>query len=845
MIISDKIYFSVLIDKVQEEEFLQYGDVMQFHLIETAGASLPIIYLKILVRDKDIMNKFKSNNAIKVSVGNSKEDADTFLFHPLEPAPNKDPSDTGWEVELVGFIGNNSYMFEQASTTYEGNSLFVVDSVMKDYIGKKVTLTEGNNVITEEGKTIGEYICTNFNRTNEEQVVWRRNNSTAAYFVADTLLHADVRPSFPLFTFDRYQTFYVRDINKLIKAGPAITFTAESPDDENCIQFINNFNVESYKTMYDLYSGFGKTTEMVDAKSGLKSFIKAMNEPILASSSVSEKVENVTNTLSLNNTQSTNVHKTYNLAFAYNTNRLMSLSSMTGVLYTAGNYHHKLKPTDLVAIREGSRDSDIDGMYLVDTIVTTANFASGDFVTVYYVTRDNKNNVENYIPSKDNILKIKDKLYNELLNTISNLKYAYATAIKFIDGRFLSEVLSYAIETKNNLLRGFNVSGVMLDLADRYKGTLNSLIATGNSLLNTLFDMIFPYQIANSLRDFVTMERNSLGVISKYVSEYVPIDVQGVVMTLIEALYGVTDTLNSISEDNKGTTVAQQQPTQNEYIEEGKGKVKDIITDFEKNTTGLDIPFPIVELTESQSLLPESELRELVADKTISELINANYLTENLVSPFKSILLGESPIDFSIIEAINKNAGDTMYYRFWGTYEGTVESLYAWIANDKLVFTKDEIISNNTRLYNYDFTPYMGHSFKVEEINGEWAVVNVDNPQDPVAAIRIESYDTTSENTIILDSYKVKQGFKDKYRTLPCTKLISATKNTKIFFACPSIETNVKFYINSKRVELESFETDLGYKSVYGTPLKYTVYYTTTGYNSNSVLFEVKQGGMV
>ena len=861
MEISNQIYLNILINEVQEEEFIKYEDIMQFFLIETAGASLPIIYLKILVRDKDIMNKFQSNNTVKVSVGNSKEDADTFEFHPLAPAPNKDPADAGWEIELVGFLGNNAYMFEQLSTTYEGNSLFVVDSVMQNYFGKEVILSEDNNTITENNKTIGKYIYTNFSGTNENQVVWRRNNTTAAYFVADTLLHADVRPSFPLFGFDRYQTFYVRDIDKLIKNGPTITFTAEEPKDSNEIQYINNFNVDSYKMMYDLYSGFSKTTEIQDVKSGLKSFIKAMNEPILASSSISDKVEGISTTLSINNTKSTNVHKTYDEAFAYNSNRLVALSSMVSVLYTAGKYHHKLKPTDLVTIKTGDRDTEISGRYLIDTVITTVNFGSGDFVTLYYVTRDNKNNVQNYTPVKTDWIKVKDKFYNDLLKTISNLKYAYATAVQFIDGRFMSDVLSYAIETKNNLLRGFRISGVMIDLADRYKGTLNSLIATGNALLNTLFDMIFPYQIANSLRDFVTMERNSLGVISKYVSEYVPIDVQDIVMKLIESLYGVTDTLNSIAEDNKGTvTVAQQQPVQNEYIAEGKQKVDNIVKGFERNTTGLDVPFPIVDLTESEALLPDDELKEFVADKTISELANAGYLTEDDTQQFKDILLGTEPINFEIINTINKNAGDTMNYRFWGTYEGNVEFLYAWQAKDTLVYTKDtlvytkdtlvytkdEVISNKTRLFMNDFTPYMGESFKVEQIENQWVITYRENPEDNyTVAQRNKEYDTTSENTILLDSYIVKKGYKDKYRTLPCTKLIGATKNSKIFFACPSSEANVKFYINSKRVELPSFETDLGYKSIYGNPLKYTVYYTVTGYNSNSVLFEVKQGGMV
>ena len=41
------------------------------------------------------------------------------------------------------------------------------------------------------------------------------------------------------------------------------------------------------------------------------------------------------------------------------------------------------------------------------------------------------------------------------------------------------------------------------------------------------------------------------------------------------------------------------------------------------------------------------------------------------------------------------------------------------------------------------------------------------------------------------------------------------------------------------------FTIDLGFINGWGIPVPYKVYYTNLGFNSNSVLFEVKQGGMV
>ena len=109
---------------------------------------------------------------------------------------------------------------------------------------------------------------------------------------------------------------------------------------------------------------------------------------------------------------------------------------------------------------------------------------------------------------------------------------------------------------------------------------------------------------------------------------------------------------------------------------------------------------------------------------------------------------------------------------------------------------------------------------------------------------RDEGKDLISDALAELTSFEIKKSYKDKYRTIPCTKLVNATNNRRIYFACPKREDSLTFYINTKRVVLPSFDIDLGYIDVYGNPIMYTVYYTTTGYNSNSVLFEVKKGGM-
>ena len=412
-----------------------------------------------------------------------------------------------------------------------------------------------------------------------------------------------------------------------------------------------------------------------------------------------------------------------------------------------------------------------------------------------------------------------------------------------MDGTFLSAVMSFTTETKNNLLKMFSVSSTMLDFTD-FARFMQSALCAGNSIMNALLSMIFPDFIADTLRDFLIDNPSLRVLVDKYINMYVPAEIRGIISSLVDALWGVQDSLNSIAREN-GITAREvldmDTNVDNSPFNEEENRIDNIITEFENNTTGLDIPFPIVELDESQKLLPDDELKDLLADETIKNLEELGYMDDVDTEEFKKILEGEVPIDFGIISKINANAGDKFNYRFWGTYGPSNEALYAWVYEDKVVYTKSDFINEYTRLYNENYTPYMEKDFQVIEQDRTYKLVYVVEGLEEEAE-RNEEKDINSNALAQLTSYYISKGYKDRYRTLPCTKLISALNNSRLYFACPDNEENIKFYINSKRIELKSFPIDLGYTDIYGNKIIYNVYYTTTGYNSNSTLLEIRQG---
>lgn len=823
------VYLEIKVKGSNKEGIVSYDMLQRFEMVETAGTSLPYICFSFATFDKGLADLFIENNQVIVSIGETKEKSNSFNLHSIVNSKDTDPSNNSWTVYYGGFIGSNEFMMNKGiCQDYAGNSLMVAKQIIKDYAG-------GNPVVD-----------TDIEKTNENQVLWRQIYTTPNAFLVDTLLHMDIQPSFPLFTFDKFGTFHIRDFNKLKDQEPQWVFTPAPANAGNEIQYLNNFNTESFKTSYNLYSGYNKSTEIYGTTSGMPDLVYNDNVPILASTKATEQWASG-NRISLNKIQSDNVHHTYMEAYAYNTNCLMSLSSMLGCVNLLG-YHPNIKPTDLVNVKmDGTSPSDasLEGKYLVDTVVTSIVCEGGVpkvVRTLVYVTRDNNNNVENFITEKKERMKVTKKFMRALANAVSSARIALAAAAQIFDGTFTRACMSYITASKVNLLRMFSVSGIMVDFTSQAY-FLQSLLLQGNTLMNILMNMIFPSSISLMLRDFLLEKPSKRNLVSKYILENVPFELQGLVSDVADAIMGVHDSLNSIAKENNITAREIPAVLRNDTsFNESENRLNGIFQEFENNTTGLDIPFPIVELTEEQKLLPLNELRDLVAIETIANLTELGYMDGVDTNKFKDILEGKTPIDFDIINQINENAGNKFNYRYWGTYGAANDALYAWAVGENLIYTKSAELNEYSRLYNNDASPYIGTNFKLEEENEKFFITYTNISGEVTVAERNESEDVNSDALAQLTEYYITKGYKDRYRTIPCTKLISATRNSRLYFACPQSEENLRFYINSKRVLLKSFPIDLGFRDALGAKIMYNVYYTETGYNSNSTMLEVRQG---
>ena len=838
MKVGDFYYIDLEIPDKNLKGFLTPSDVFGLKIIETTGTALPSVIMSFRTYDSTVMNCIKQNNKVKVSFGKTQEEADTFPVTIIASSIKPSSMDKGWNIEFGGFMYNYSFMINQESKTYEGNSLIVAKQIIKDYFNGDLE--------------------TNISNVQENQVKWLRDNKTGYYFLLNVILHMNLEGSCPLFAFDKYGKFHLKDFKKTVEDGVSFTLVPHPPSKSNQYMYVNRFKLESYKTGYNMFMGNNRIANIQNSNTGRMENEVADNSPKIAATKISEEL-NVGSNVSMNEIQSDNVHNAYKQAYFKNINSLLLMSSMGGEVLIPGAYLKKVAPLDMVKLEVPDEQTSDSGYYLVDTVTTNVDFGKNTIVTSLYLSRDNRNYIENYT-KQDEGLKIKNARLKELMGSVSSLKSSYAFALNVISGDYLNRYLNFGVQAKNNLLKCFSVGDARLDLSGS-TSMLSNLILTGNSLLNSLFYAIFPEEVARNLKDLILYEKTLNNVVYNLITEYVPPDLVDTIMKVVTSLFNTSKVLNSIAEDNGISVSSTGEITEvsrvpdkslvlEETITEAQKRVNEIIVDFENNTTGLDIPFPDIGLTESQALYSNKELKNYLANQTIQNLTDLNYIkTTEEAEELKDILLGNKPINFSLINRINNNAGSGYYFRYWGSFGSNDEALYAWSCEGDTVYTKTDTVKRGTRLYMNDSSPYEGINFKLfEDSKGEFFIGYTKDPtgEFPLYEKAERNLDLNINSNALaeLTSFYIKESYKDKYRTIPCTKFIDATHNQRIFFACPLKEDDgtLKFYINSKRTLLKSFPIDLGFVDVYGNPIEYSVFYTDTGYNSNSVIFEVRKG---
>lgn len=794
---SEKVYLDL---KINDKELVtDWTNLVYFKITEYSGLALTYFDCCFRTFNKEIADLVVTNNKVIATVGEDPNFTDTFEINIAKENKDNGGVSNQYMVTFSGVIGNPQYLIDTKSEFYVGTSLEVIKQFYNTYLRNKIT----NDIISD----------ITVNDLQETPMTWFRTNQAGNMFLADVWLHMNVYPSFPLLSIDKYNNLIIKDYYKLQQSTPKWNFVGAnqfSHYQPNDILFLNNFNVKSYKETSNMFSGYGKFVTISNSDTGKYGIFNSDTSNSLLSNSQSTEWNNYGTRIMGATVNSGNVYNGYQQAYFYNTSKLVDLSSYEGMLQLSGNYYKELAPLDLVNITSGTVFTTIEGKYIIDTIETII-MPNQAIQTKVYVCRDNLNELENSL----NIAEIRNRLVisantkGRLLQTLKDLRTIVSFARDVISGQFLDSVISYIKEVKYTLLSSFNINGVTLNLNSKWEA-LNSLLRLANSLANDMIDGIIPPPYNMMFHDILMKNKPSSikSVLSAFV-QYLPADIQDIVSQTFSLLAESSYLLQDIRDKNK-SKVQQQNIATNMYTKGKSVKITETpegITDIsiiedktdmnneervqqqidttvdriESKTQLVDIPIPVIDLTDSQKLMNNEKINELVVDTVIENLEERGYLIGIDPQVIKNIFMNPSEYVTLDSETINKmriNVGNTMYTRFWGTF------------------------------------------------------------------------DTLND----LTNFYIENSFKDIYRTISMTKLVNATGGKRLFVAIPSSQVNkrLRFYINNVNVsnqigvgvdteEHPLMELTLNVTDTKGNNMNYTVFYTDTLYNSNSVILEMRQ----
>ena len=839
------VYVDIEIDGQRlSEDFVKQNsiEIFAFRIALTAGFALPLFSMIMGSTNLAYLNKFKEINTAKVYVGTGPNELECFEWEVVGRDIKPSPDENQFILHTGGPFskGNLNSMFlkNHADGYYKGTALECLTKAWK-----------------EEIKT---NIDSNIGGTKDISRKYRRNRMTQNYYYVDMLTHIDIRPSFPIATIDKGCNLVLRDFQKLKENGYVHEFTyARNPmpnstnaklgHNVDIIPYVGQPKAVSYKTFANRFCGYKQLTGM-NTDTGKMSTIAVSMMNDEEGWSLNTLADTKTNEHSLiehnfGDSQGINISEDtpegYWAAAMHNKEHSANMSSVQVQLRVDGKYLPNVKVLDLVKLST-LNDTKIAGLYLIEAL--EIGFTTGTpFTTVVYLCRDNFNDIENSKSKTPQSKILNTKGLNippskkaSIINAVRSSRRGLIHARNILDKTYANDWCRHLISMKTATVTNFWIFGNSVDLQDKMS-IATSLRNTGSILLNKAVNKFvappFSYTLFNGLTGNATLQNLFFSIISAVLGADLYDEFNGLVGDLImfdQFLDNYTTTLsksaNRTAVSDSGKTQPESESLQ-EYVsftESSDGTInytkepnadmntsmniedkKQIVTNIVEEINDIipdnvDIPIVDVTLEDSEAIMPRDEIKEIIVDEIVRDLTEKCYV-------YDSEVVDNAP-ESSIIKVLKPD----------GTVISATEAKKTMLSSKDLKkMLMGEVLFDSVA------------ATKIKKTIGE--------------ELKIRHWGTfTSEDDLL--SWVITQGFMDKYRTVNATKRMSVRSGKRIFIALPASEKRVKFYINSERVIMNELEMDeIGYFTPNNKPIPYIIYYTTEGYNANSVLVEMRK----
>lgn len=351
-------------------DFIQVDDFRGMEIIEHAGGLRPIINLRFLLTQKEIIPYINQGNIISLRYGINQLSNDSMRFE-IQGDIKTQQYKLGSEIAIKAAFYNNSFTSTRKSINYDGKSFEVLKQIVEN---------------------VGMTFRTNVSRSNDKQIWYQEGRTDWDFtkYIVDRAWKDDT--TFFSYGFD-CNNFYFYDMKDLLQAGPKWILTCNNVGNGENDRIVNigTYQVDdSLQGQMSMLAGKNTTVVNYNVDTGEFTYPKHKLKTFTTLG---------TNSLNMNTTDCSNYnymitsgkdHENSVLALNQNKRNNILFSSYTVRLTVPGQYRD-FRLLDIVKLMPAERDMDAEGFYIVTGIVR--QYADGVYRTNLTLNRESANDI--------------------------------------------------------------------------------------------------------------------------------------------------------------------------------------------------------------------------------------------------------------------------------------------------------------------------------------------------------------------------------------------------------------------------------------------------------------------
>jgi hypothetical protein len=354
-----------------KKDFIEEADLIGFKCFEEAGNILPTFQLEFRTSDSEIPRYLNEGNELKVSVGKSLQDVETYKLL-IQHTESGRQGQNKISCVVTGIL---------SALKYHKNNILITPK--QDGITTIQQITSKNFIFDS-----------NVISTGTDTMNWIQHGISDKKFINSVWMHTYIPDSFLAVGISMDNHFIIRDIKKKFQSGIFDWRLSSRVDTDKDISYDGDYTIQSKAGFINAWMGHKRIKPIYDLDSGEFSSVSQEIKPLIAITNKLMRRAEIESKNAEIGVTSSNVHSNYWKAYLANLSSLAIFSTVK-ISVSFQNQFKNVRVLDSVMFREvDTQNSQVSmeyssGLYIVSKVGRI--LSNRQFLTVLELCRESNN----------------------------------------------------------------------------------------------------------------------------------------------------------------------------------------------------------------------------------------------------------------------------------------------------------------------------------------------------------------------------------------------------------------------------------------------------------------------